>query len=138
MVGAETREAELVDQLWVVDGLRSELLIQSAGGSQVKLSGCQFGSAGDCTASAWIDMAQETRWEVAKVAGIAQGRFRRDARVRVGESFGMLFFYPESERLVWIDFGQVAKIEVYPPEVPAPGGMITSMDVRKVTWTGDV
>jgi hypothetical protein len=124
MTSTETAGRKSVNQLSVIDGLHDELLIQSADGSEVRLTGCRFGSVGDCFTSAYIQMAKNARWEVPEVEGQAEGRFRRDAEVQVGKSFGMLFYYHESDRSVWINFGRVAAILVWPFRSTGTSGII--------------
>jgi len=56
-------------------------------------------------------MADGTDWHVKKLTtDAAEALFRRDAKVTVGEPFGLLLYYPQEDRRVWINLGTVSEI----------------------------
>jgi hypothetical protein len=100
----------------VIDALQGQLLIESADGSEVTLEGYNVGSHYCYTTKARLRMSKETRWDVPEVEEPrAEGRFSRDTEVCVGKPFGMLFYYPDHDRRVWISLGCVKAVETDPP-----------------------
>jgi hypothetical protein len=100
-----------VERIGLVDGLRDLLLIRSSSGSELALHGCRVGPAGEYLTAAKVAMADGTDWRVQKVTSdAAEALFRRDAKVVVGEPFGLLLYYPDEDRRVWINLGTVDQI----------------------------
>lgn len=100
-----------VKRIGLLDGLRDLLLIRSLSGSELMLHGCRAGSAGEYLTAARVAMADGTDWHVKKLTtDAAEALFRRDAKVTVGEPFGLLLYYPQEDRRVWINLGTVSEI----------------------------
>lgn len=119
MTSTETVPTENPQSIRVIDALQGELLIRSADGSEVTLEGYTTGSHYCSTKRAQLRMAKETRWDVPEVEEpTTEGRFSKDTEVRVGEPFGMLFYYPDHDRRVWISLGRVKAVSIRPPSSP--------------------
>jgi hypothetical protein len=100
-----------VERISLLDGLRNRLLIRSSSGSELMLHGCRAGSTGEYLTAARVTMAASTDWQVKKVTSEgAEALFRRDAKVTVGEPFGLLLHYPQEDRRIWVNLGTVAEI----------------------------
>jgi hypothetical protein len=110
----QTDRCEHVDRLRIVDGLRDQVIIRGVDGSEIQLHGFHLDVRGYSTTNAQVHMSEEAEWEVPKVDGQAEGRFRRDSEAVVGEPFEMLFFYPEAQRRILVNLGEVSMIAVCP------------------------
>jgi hypothetical protein len=115
MTSTGTAPTKSPQSIKMIDALQGELLIRSADGSEVALEGCTIGPHYCSTKRARLRMAEETRWDVPEVEEpTTEGRFSSDTEVRVGEPFGMLFYYPEHDRRVWISLGRVKNFKTSP------------------------
>jgi hypothetical protein len=114
--GAGKEDYSPVERITLLDGLRDRLLIRSSSGSELMLQGCRVGSTGEYLTAAEVTMAPGTDWHVKKVtSGDAEALFRRDAKVTVGEPFGLLIHYPQEDRRIWVNLGTVTDIFVSRP-----------------------